>query len=44
MFESSLSLALTKYAADESGCIEEDYNRCWQSLKKNFNPNWKPAK
>lgn len=42
MFESSLSLALTKYA-EECGCIDEDYNECWKPLKKHFDVNWKPS-
>jgi len=44
MFESSLSMSLTKYAADESGCIDRNYNDCWQPLKKHFDINWKPTK
>ncbi|XP_074594386.1 homogentisate 1,2-dioxygenase [Brevipalpus obovatus] len=40
MFESSLSLAVTKWAMDQKE-IDSDYYKCWQKLEKNFNLNEK---
>lgn len=36
MFESSLSLAVTKWAHDTCNKIDQDYYKCWQGLKNNF--------
>ncbi|KAK6170236.1 hypothetical protein SNE40_018678 [Patella caerulea] len=41
MFESSFSMAVTKWANDNK--VDKDYYLCWQPLQKHFNPNWKPA-
>ncbi|KAK7107384.1 homogentisate 1,2-dioxygenase-like isoform X2 [Littorina saxatilis] len=41
MFESSLSMAVTGWANKTK--VDPDYYKCWQPLKKHFNPNWKPA-
>jgi homogentisate 1,2-dioxygenase len=41
MFESSLSLALTKWGEETCEKVDKDYYKCWQGLKKNFNPNKK---
>ena len=38
MFESSMSMAITKWASETS--VDHDYQKCWQPLKKHFNPNW----
>ena len=42
MFESSLSLALTKWG-DDNSLKSLDYWKCWQPLKSNFNPAWRPT-
>jgi len=41
MFESCMSLAVTPWS-QTSGFIDQKYHTCWQPLKKNFDPNWKP--
>ncbi|XP_041352250.1 homogentisate 1,2-dioxygenase-like [Gigantopelta aegis] len=41
MFESSFSMAVTKWANGNK--VEPQYYECWQSLKKCFNPDWKPT-
>lgn len=38
MFETSLCMNLTAWAA-ESSKIDVNYYKCWQDLKKNFNPH-----
>jgi len=43
MFESSLSLAVTNWGNKLCGKVDPEYYKCWQGLKKNFNPNWKPS-
>ena len=42
MFESSFSLALTKWGNDTCHCVDKDYFKCWQDLKSHFDSNWKP--
>ena len=42
MFESCLSLAVTSWGLKTCQKVDADYYKCWQSLKKNFDPNWKP--
>ena len=42
MFESSLSLAVTEWGEKGCGTLSQDYYKCWQDLKKKFDPNWKP--
>ena len=42
MFESSLSMAVTKWGNKLCEVVDEDYYKCWAGLKKHFNPNWKP--
>ena len=42
MFESSLSLALTKWGETDCGVVDKGYYQCWQGFKKTFDPNWKP--
>ena len=41
MFESSFSMAVTKWANENR--LDSQYYQCWQPLKKNFNPDWKPT-
>ncbi|XP_011923851.1 PREDICTED: homogentisate 1,2-dioxygenase isoform X4 [Cercocebus atys] len=39
MFESSLSLAVTKWGLKASKCLDENYYKCWEPLKSHFTPN-----
>ncbi|XP_071041689.1 homogentisate 1,2-dioxygenase isoform X2 [Parasteatoda tepidariorum] len=41
MFETSLSLRLTNWGEKNCQQLDPEYYKCWQSLKKNFDPNWK---
>ncbi|XP_066960066.1 homogentisate 1,2-dioxygenase [Macrobrachium rosenbergii] len=43
MFETSLGLALTEWGENTCRKVDPDYYKCWQGLKKHFNPNWKPG-
>lgn len=43
MFESSLNMALTDWAEDTRK-IDEMYYKCWEKIKKNFNPLVKEIK
>lgn len=36
MFESSLSLAVTKWGVETSQKLDAQYYECWQALKNNF--------
>ncbi|CAH1400771.1 unnamed protein product [Nezara viridula] len=36
MFESCMGLSLTEWGEVSCSAIDEDYNKCWQDLKKNF--------
>ena len=36
MFESSLSLILTKWSMTTCECVDRDYYKCWSSLKQFF--------
>ncbi|OQV24062.1 Homogentisate 1,2-dioxygenase [Hypsibius exemplaris] len=38
MFETSLSLAVTKYGNEECRTVDEKYFECWQPLKSYFDP------
>ena len=42
MFESSLSLAVTKWGEETCQKLDHNYYKCWQALKKHFNPNLQP--
>jgi len=42
MFESSLSLAVTKWGEETCQKLDNNYYKCWQGLKKHFNPKWQP--
>lgn len=44
MFESSLSMAVTKWGEESCQKLDHTYYTCWQNLKKNFDPEWMPAK
>ncbi|ELT89014.1 hypothetical protein CAPTEDRAFT_149861 [Capitella teleta] len=41
MFESCLSMAVTPWAVKHSEKVDEEYYKCWQPLKKHFNPKCK---
>ncbi|GBN20458.1 Homogentisate 1,2-dioxygenase [Araneus ventricosus] len=41
MFETSLSLTVTNWGERRCQKLDPNYYKCWQSLKKNFDPNWK---
>ena len=43
MFESSLSMAVTKWGNKTCQKVDHDYYKVWEPIKKHFNPNWKPA-
>lgn len=43
MFESSFSMAATEWALETCHQLDHSYYQCWQGLKKNFDPSWKPA-
>ena len=42
MFESSLSMSVTEWGEKTCNKLDPEYYKCWQNLKKNFDPNWKP--
>ena len=42
MFESSLSMTVTEWGERTCNKLDADYYKCWQELKKNFDPSWKP--
>lgn len=42
MFETSLSLRVTAWGEKTCQKLDPEYYKCWQALKKNFDPNWKP--
>nr|KAF6378313.1 homogentisate 1,2-dioxygenase [Myotis myotis] len=39
MFESSLSMAVTKWGLKTSHCLDDNYYKCWEPLKSHFTPN-----
>ncbi|XP_035209607.1 homogentisate 1,2-dioxygenase-like isoform X1 [Stegodyphus dumicola] len=41
MFETSLSLRVTSWGEKNCQKLDHEYYKCWQNLKKNFDPNWK---
>lgn len=41
MFESSLSLAITKWGLQTSKRLDKNYYKCWEPLKSHFNPKHK---
>ncbi|KAA8580841.1 hypothetical protein FQN60_013799 [Etheostoma spectabile] len=44
MFESSFSMAVTKWGLQTCQKLDKSYYQCWESLRSHFNPNWKPSK
>lgn len=39
MFESSLSLAVTKWGEETCQKLDANYYKCWKSLRKHFDPS-----
>lgn len=44
MFESSFSMAVTKWGLETCQRLDKTYYQCWERLRSHFNPNWKPSK
>lgn len=44
MFESSFSMAVTKWGLQTCQKLDKNYYRCWEDLRSHFDPNWKPNK
>uniref|UniRef100_A0A7N6A4N2 Homogentisate 1,2-dioxygenase n=1 Tax=Anabas testudineus TaxID=64144 RepID=A0A7N6A4N2_ANATE len=44
MFESSFSMAVTKWGLQTCQKLDKSYYQCWEPLCSHFNPNWKPSK
>uniref|UniRef100_A0AAX7W8A2 Homogentisate 1,2-dioxygenase n=1 Tax=Astatotilapia calliptera TaxID=8154 RepID=A0AAX7W8A2_ASTCA len=44
MFESSFSMAVTKWGLHTCQKLDKNYYQCWEPLRSHFNPNWKPGK
>ncbi|OXU17585.1 hypothetical protein TSAR_014480 [Trichomalopsis sarcophagae] len=42
MFETYYGLAVTEWATRLSGKLDADYYKCWQGLRKHFDPSQKP--
>nr|AAG17116.1 homogentisate 1,2-dioxygenase [Danio rerio] len=42
-FESSFSMAVTKWGLETCQRLDKNYYKCWEALKSHFNPNWKPS-
>ncbi|XP_074640350.1 homogentisate 1,2-dioxygenase-like [Tubulanus polymorphus] len=42
MFESSYNMAVTKWGNEACDKVDYEYYKCWQGLKKNFDPKWTP--
>ena len=43
MFESSLSMAVTKWGNKTCQKVDHNYYKVWEPIKKHFNPDWKPT-
>uniref|UniRef100_A0AAQ5X842 Homogentisate 1,2-dioxygenase n=1 Tax=Amphiprion ocellaris TaxID=80972 RepID=A0AAQ5X842_AMPOC len=43
MFESSFSMAVTKWGLQTCQKLDKSYYQCWEPLRSHFNPNWKPS-
>lgn len=43
MFESSLSLIVTKWGEETCKKLDKKYHKCWQELKKNFTKYYSAA-
>uniref|UniRef100_A0A6Q2Y4F2 Homogentisate 1,2-dioxygenase n=1 Tax=Esox lucius TaxID=8010 RepID=A0A6Q2Y4F2_ESOLU len=44
MFESSFSMAVTKWGLETCQKLDKSYYKCWEPLRKHFDPNWRPSK
>uniref|UniRef100_H3CRU8 Homogentisate 1,2-dioxygenase n=2 Tax=Tetraodon nigroviridis TaxID=99883 RepID=H3CRU8_TETNG len=44
MFESSFSMAVTKWGLQTCQKLDKNYHRCWEDLRSHFDPKWKPNK
>lgn len=44
MFESSFSMAVTKWGLQTCQRLDKSYYQCWEPLRKHFDPDWKPSK
>ncbi|CAB1349936.1 unnamed protein product [Coregonus sp. 'balchen'] len=44
MFESSFSMAVTKWGLETCKRLDKNYYQCWEPLRKHFDPNWRPSK
>lgn len=44
MFESSLSLAVTRWAVKTSEKLDKNYYKVWSEIKSQFDPKWRPEK
>ena len=42
MFESMFSMALTEWGEKTCHTVDSDYFKCWQGLRKHFDPSLKP--
>ncbi|KAL4624877.1 homogentisate 1,2-dioxygenase [Arapaima gigas] len=43
MFESSLSMVVTRWGLQTCQRLDKNYYKCWEGLQSHFNPNWKPG-
>lgn len=43
MFESSFSMAVTKWGLQTCQRLDKNYYKCWERLRSHFSPNWKPS-
>lgn len=44
MFESSFSMAVTKWGLQTCQKLDKSYYQCWEPLRSHFYPDWKPSK
>ncbi|XP_056155810.1 homogentisate 1,2-dioxygenase [Lampris incognitus] len=44
MFESSFSMAVTKWGLKTCQKLDKSYYQCWEPLRSHFNPKWRPGK
>lgn len=44
MFESSFSMAVTKWGLQTCQTLDKNYYQCWEDLRSHFDPSWKPSK
>ena len=42
MFETLFSMAVTEWAMVGSNALDKDYYKCWQGMRKIFDPNQEP--